>query len=176
MSFFKGNLWPFRKATAIDLTPIATPDAPATGGRIYFRASDGSLRLRTPASDASIGGDGGADARELELQAGVTHIQWRYVGEEAWTNLIALAEIEGPQGAPGANGANGANGTEIELQKTATHIQWRYVGGAWTNLVALADITGPAGADGGGGAISDPHVYYVRSDGNDSTGDGSVGA
>ncbi|MEQ1862339.1 MAG: hypothetical protein ABMA13_20665 [Chthoniobacteraceae bacterium] len=29
---------------------------------------------------------------------------------------------------------------------------------------------------GGGGSISDPHVYYVRSDGNDSTGDGSAGA
>jgi hypothetical protein len=35
----------------------------------------------------------GASGREIELQKGEDYIQWRYVGEEEWTNLIAIEEI-----------------------------------------------------------------------------------
>jgi hypothetical protein len=35
----------------------------------------------------------GADGREVELQTTATHVQWRYVGDPGWTNLIALADI-----------------------------------------------------------------------------------
>lgn len=43
------------------------------------------------------GGSGsGADAREIELQKGETSIQWRYVGDQEWTDLISLEEITGP--------------------------------------------------------------------------------
>jgi hypothetical protein len=106
-----------------------------------------------------VPGPAGTDGREIELQTSATHIQWRYVGETTWLNLIALSAITGPagddgeDGAPGAPGADGVDGREIELQVTATHIQWRYVGSAtWTNLVALSVITGPAGDDGAPGA------------------------
>ena len=103
----------------------------------------------------------GGDGREVELQANSTHIQWRYVGDAAWINLVPLSSLVGPAGPAGAAGATGpagatgaagADGTEIELQAGATHVQWRYVGAAtWTNLVALSAITGPQGVAGPAG-------------------------
>lgn len=77
--------------------------------------------------------DGGADGREIELLKGATHIQWRYVGETSWNNLVALADLKG------------ANGKEVQLQKTSTHIQWRLTDGSWANLVALSDLKGESG-------------------------------
>ena len=66
------------------------------------------------------GGSGsGADAREIELQKSATTIQWRYVGDDTWNDLVALAEITGargeqgipgPKGEPGATGAQGIQG------------------------------------------------------------------
>ena len=97
----------------------------------------------------------GEDGREIELQASGTHLQWRYVGDGSWTNLVALSVITGPAGANGTNGSNGTNGTNgssVEMQVTATHIQWRLVGApTWTNLIALTAITGPAGSNGTNG-------------------------
>lgn len=54
----------------------------------------------------------GTDGREIQLQKTSTYIQWRYVGETGWTNLIALTDITGPTGATGAAGTNGTNGTD----------------------------------------------------------------
>ncbi len=97
-------------------------------------------------------GSPGADGREVELQTTETHVQWRYEGESAWTNLVALSAITGPQGIQGETGLTGvagADGREVELRKTQTHVQWRYEDEAeWTDLVALADITGPQGETG----------------------------
>jgi hypothetical protein len=128
-------------------------------GKLYVLRISGSTREVIPISGGEgLPGTPGADGREIELQTSATHIQWRYVGETTWLNLIALSAITGPagddgeDGAPGAPGADGVDGREIELQVTATHIQWRYVGSAtWTNLVALSVITGPAGTDGDDG-------------------------
>ncbi len=100
-------------------------------------------------------GAAGSNGREVELQTSATHVQWRYVGDVTWNNLVSLAAITGPQGAqgiqglPGAAGAAGSNGREVELQTSATHVQWRYVGDVtWNNLVSLAAITGPQGPAG----------------------------
>ena len=41
------------------------------------------------------GGGGGADAREIELRKSETAIQWRYVGEDTWKDLVPLSEIAG---------------------------------------------------------------------------------
>ena len=100
-----------------------------------------------PGSAGSDGVDGtngidGVDGRPVELQTTDTHIQWRYTGDVAWVNLIALSALEG------ADGTNGVDGKEVMLQKTATHIQWKYdTDVTWTNLVALVDLKG---ADGEG--------------------------
>lgn len=58
------------------------------------------------------GSSGGVDAREIELQNDGTYIQWRYAGELAWTNLVALSDITGPEGQPGKDGAPGENGLD----------------------------------------------------------------
>jgi hypothetical protein len=79
------------------------------------------------------------DLKGDEIQIGVTetHIIWKYSNETIWNNLIALAEITGPQG------------EAVMLQANATHIQWKYESDAdWTDLVALDDITGADGVAG----------------------------
>lgn len=43
----------------------------------------------------------GDDGREVELQPGVTHLQWRYVGDATWTNLFARADFKGDPGEKG---------------------------------------------------------------------------
>lgn len=58
-------------------------------------------------SQAAIGltpGAAGVNGREVELQTSATHVQWRYVGDATWTNLVALASLAGPQGPAGAAG------------------------------------------------------------------------
>ena len=39
------------------------------------------------------------DGREVEMQKNSTHVQWRYVGDPTWINLISLTDITGPSGA-----------------------------------------------------------------------------
>ena len=141
---------------------IVIEDEPIT---ILFPDQQITLTLTQTTPVGGLGNDG-TDGREVELQTSLTHIQWRYVGDLNWLDLIALTELEGPAGADGAqgpagdpgpagaDGAAGADGREVELQKSATHVQWRYVGDpTWIDLVPLTDITGPAGA--GGADLSD---------------------
>ena len=75
---------------------------------------NGKARLVIPSRGgiAAIGGsqvpgafgEDGEDGREVQLQKSATHIQWRYEGEAAWTNLVALSELEGEPGAQGETG------------------------------------------------------------------------
>lgn len=55
-------------------------------------------------------GEKGADGRPIEFNKSTTHIQWRYVGDTAWINLIALSDFQGEQGVPGAKGETGEKG------------------------------------------------------------------
>ena len=59
-----------------------------------------------PGDDGDDGDPGapGDDGREVQFNVSATHIQWRYVGDPGWTNLIALADLEGAPGAPGDDG------------------------------------------------------------------------
>lgn len=110
-----------------DTGPDGAPGAPGAPG--------------TPGADGAPGAPG-ADGRQVTLQVASGWVQWQYVGDTAWTNLIALADLTGPAG---------ADGLSVELQKTATAVQWRQTGGVWADLVLLADITGdpgPAGTPG----------------------------
>ena len=58
------------------------------------------------------GGSGtpGKDGREIEIQNNGTAIQWRYVGDSSWTDLVQLSEITGPQGPKGNTGETGPQG------------------------------------------------------------------
>lgn len=64
---------------------------------------------------AGGGGSGtpGKDGREIEIQNNGAAIQWRYVGDSDWTDLVQLSEITGPKGDPGEDGVTptiGENG------------------------------------------------------------------
>lgn len=54
----------------------------------------------TIASVKIVAGSGGSgtDGREVELRNNGEYIQWRYSGEEDWTNLVALADLKGEKG------------------------------------------------------------------------------
>lgn len=111
-----------------------------------------------------IQGIDGENGENIELQNSGTFIQWRVVGDIAWTNLIAVADLQGADGTDGVDGTDGTDGREIELQKTATHIQWRYVGDTWVDLISIAEITGPAGTTDHGlliGLGDDDHTQYM---------------
>ena len=63
-----------------------------------------------------------SSGREVELQKGTTHIEWRYVGDPSWTQLVALAELTGPQGPAGPAGADGADGADGTFEGTLDDI------------------------------------------------------
>ena len=56
------------------------------------------------------GGTPGKDGREIELQNSGTAIQWRYKGDDEWTDLVLLSEITGAKGDPGITPTIGENG------------------------------------------------------------------
>lgn len=59
---------------------------------------------------------GGTNGKEIELQKSTTHIQWRYVGDTDWNNLVALTDLKGSDGAKGDKGDKGDTGTIPNLQ------------------------------------------------------------
>jgi hypothetical protein len=60
----------------------------------------------------------GGDGREIELQRGETSLQWRYVGDETWTDLVSIEELTGPTGPQGEKGATGPQGPQGEKGAT----------------------------------------------------------
>lgn len=70
---------------------------------LKFYANEVELTsIKLPASEGS-----GQNAREIELQKSETHIQWRYIGEEVWKDLVALNDIKGDAGVKGDKGDRG---------------------------------------------------------------------
>ena len=109
---------------AADSAAIAASEADSVEQTIASEVQ-GWLAANPPAS--------GDDGREVEFGLSSTHVQWRYVGDVSWTDLIALSSLVG------------ATGATPELQATATNLQWREPGGVWADLVALEDLRGPRG-------------------------------
>lgn len=74
-----------------------------------------SILKRLDALEENGGGGSGTpgkDGREIELQKSSTAIQWRYVGDEYWTDLVQLSEITGPAGPQGEQGPKGETGSQ----------------------------------------------------------------
>ena len=94
----------------------------------------------------------GADGRPVEFHKSATHIQWRYVGDTAWVDLVALSEIKGDTGATGATGATSTTlaasatftGTGRDLLATATATAFSAAGvyGKEYRISAAADVVG----------------------------------
>lgn len=73
----------------------------------------------TIASVTIKAGEGtGSDAREIELQKSETAIQWRYVGDEEWTDLVLLTDLKGETGEKGDKGDPGEKGEAGEKGDT----------------------------------------------------------
>lgn len=117
---------------------------------------DNTLKLMSGETELSrvtiTGGSSseGSDAREIELQKSSTALQWHYVGDETWNDLVTLAEITGPQGTPGPQGDPGKDGrgiTSVTIKDNG-HLEINYTDG--TNIDA-GKVTGNDGLDGASG-------------------------
>ena len=80
----------------------------------------------------------GADGKQVELQNNGTYIQWRWVGDLAWTNLVALVDLKGDPGDPGVGIPNGGTTGQVLAKKTDANLDVE-----WVNQT------------GGGGGISE---------------------
>ena len=60
------------------------------------------------------GGSGtpGKDGREIEIRNNGTAIQWRYVGDSDWTDLVQLSDLKGEKGDKGDKGEKGDAGEQ----------------------------------------------------------------
>lgn len=110
---------------------------------------------------AGAPGVNGADGKQVELQQSSDYVQWRYVGDTAWRNLMPLSMI---------TGADGSDGRTVDLQEAGGWIQWRHQGDAqWQNLVSMDEMRGSDGRDGQPGASvdlrnADGFVQWKRTD------------
>lgn len=90
----------------------------------------------------------GTDGREVELRSEFGYIQWKYADDTIWTDLVALSELKGDDGAagaPGEQGESGSDGKSSELRVETDYIQWRQTGGEWQNLIPLSALKGADG-------------------------------
>jgi hypothetical protein len=67
--------------------------------------------LNDPTNWTEFEAPAGADGKSVELQKNATHIQWRQEGGN-WQDLIAVADLQGPQGIQGEQGPAGDPGTD----------------------------------------------------------------
>ena len=106
-------------------------------------------RMEKPDALSDLKGDSGEDGedgREVELQNNGTSIQWRYVGETEWKDLVDLSAITGSDG---QDGSDGTDGREVELRVEGSYIQWKYDADSdWQNLIAVSALQGIKGDKG----------------------------
>lgn len=101
---YKG--YPIRDAEAREQLNNIANKTVVENGKLYLVRKDGT---KIDTGTTLLTGGSGSDGREIELQKSTDYIQWRYVGDSKWNNLIALSDLKG---------ANGRGITKIE--KTAT--------------------------------------------------------
>ena len=89
------------------------------------------------------GGTPGKDGREIELQNSGTAIQWRYVGDNAWTDLVQLSSLKGEKGDKGDKGETGATGPQGPQGETGVQ-----------GPAGPQGETGPQGPAGDSGIVS----------------------
>ena len=106
----------------------------------------------------------GTNGKEIELQATTDYIQWRYVGDESWTNLVPLTSLKG---ADGKDGATWISGTAVTTENVASVVVPNAKVGdfylntstwdifqkqdtAWTHIGNIKGAQGDTGAQGNG--------------------------
>ena len=58
-------------------------------------------------------GEDGGDGREIELRNNGSFVQWRYVGDAGWVDLVELTSLQGPTGATGESGCSLLQGAGV---------------------------------------------------------------
>lgn len=89
------------------------------------------------------------DGKSVEMQTTDTYIQWRLVGDAAWTDLIALADLAGPKGDDGDPGP--ANSLSIGTVESGADAAATITGDAPSQTL---NLTLPKGGDGNAATIA----------------------
>lgn len=94
-----------------------------------LRGTDGA-----PGADGAQGtaGTPGADGRAVTFQKTATHIQWQYVGDGTWSDLVLLSDLQGAAGADGRDVVMRVDGGTLQYQSTGDE--------NWTNLITLSTL------------------------------------
>jgi len=109
----------------------------------------------------TVRGPQGEPGKDVVIQVEDGYLQWQYLGDSTWMNLIALHELLGPKGFDGANGADGVDGKLVTFRVEGQFIQWQYVGDlGWTDLLSVYSIYGPKG-DAGDDGLSAYQIYLL---------------
>jgi hypothetical protein len=96
-------------------------------------------------------GASGSTAREVELRNNGLYLQWRYIGDSNWINLVSVSSITGAIGATGATGSIGLRGFTGSTGATGD------LGG--TGATGNAGKDGDTGATGASG-VSDRYQTF----------------
>ena len=134
----------------VSLASLAGPQGLAgTNGTNGTNGAAGATGATGADGAPGTNGSNGTNGAQVQIQKTATHIQWKYDTSGTWTNLVALADITGPQGPAGTNGTNGAagtNGRNPEYRLNGDNLEWRYVGDLpW---LVLGNVRGPTGLQG----------------------------
>ena len=107
---------------------------PAADGFIIIDDNTNEIFVDVDALEQELEMVAGKDGREVELGSNDTHLLWRYVGEgnDRWRELIAKAEITGPQGEKGEPG----EAANLDAYSTTEQMN-QAIGNA---IAALADV------------------------------------
>jgi len=93
--------------------------------------------------DDGVNGSDGADGSEIEIRYSEEKIQWKYIDDTIWLDLLPISVLTGSDGADGNNGVNGndgVDGREIILQLNGDTLQWKYEGDAdWIDLIQFSE-------------------------------------
>ena len=110
---------------------------PAADGFIVIDDSTNEIFVDVDALEQELELVAGKDGREVELGSDDTHLLWRYVGEgnDQWRELIAKADITGPQGPQGEKGEPG-EAANLDAYSTTEQMN-QAIGNA---IAALADV------------------------------------
>ena len=97
----------------------------------------------------------GKNGKNIEVKRAGNYIQWRYE-DEAWQNLVALADITGP------TGQKGVDGKTPEFRVNEDILQWRYAGDEiWLNIYDLSTLKGIDGEDGNTPFIGENSNWWI---------------
>lgn len=110
----------------------------------------------------------GTNGKEVSLRVANGYIQWQYVGDASWIDLVALSTLAGANGQDGADGldgidgVDGTDGKDVVFQVADGYIQWQYTGDtAWANLIDIVALTGTDGQDGTNGTNGKDVLFQV---------------